>query len=50
MASTASTHLMFTEDASAALDLYSATFPSFRVERVAHVAHTAAARSCRADS
>ncbi len=30
----AATHLMFTGEASSAMDLYSATFPSFRVERV----------------
>lgn len=30
----AATHLMFTGDASAAMDLYSSTFGSFRIERV----------------
>ncbi len=30
----AATHLMFAGEASSAMDLYSATFPSFRVERL----------------
>src|ERR1700693_4328762 len=30
----AATHLMFAGEASSALDLYSSTFPSFRVERL----------------
>ena len=34
MARRAATHLMFAGEASLALDLYSSTFPSFRVERV----------------
>lgn len=32
----AATHLMFTGDASDALELYGQTFPSFRVERIEH--------------
>jgi len=34
MTRNAATHLMFTGEASAALDLYSSTFTSFRVERL----------------
>jgi len=34
MASSVATHLMFTGDASAALELYAAVFPDFRVERM----------------
>lgn len=34
MAPRAATHLMFAGEASSALDLYSSTFPSFRVERL----------------
>ena len=30
----AATHLMFTGDASSALDLYASVFPAFRVERI----------------